>query len=723
MFVRGGRTSSEAVAALNKLREAVKAEAKELTADSALERAPHPVPDQAQTLRAKSARGVGTVSRLASRSLISEQPAAEQTRRPQTARARISAPRVASKSTLASRRQVARSSSSAPAPAPQPPTVSSVAVPEVALKSTQASRGQAFVAASEPVPATAASTSSVPAVPEVASKTTHASRGQTFVAKVEEEATTIVPTKLKAPELSTAKREKMRGPSSEELELLNAVRQMKEQQLRREKWRSQLDRVLSDQGDKLPVRSTMQLTMPHEFELHTSSRSDCGSPPSRRQQQALVAEQVSAFTKTPKRFRSRPASAQFSPSSVSSSEDLKPTKPVSMELSTEQRAATHRTSVKSTAEREAEEMAAMPKFKALPVNKKVMESGAGSGHYGVPRVQKPQPTQAEGFNLSTSARERGGHTLQTSASEPSFTFKARPYNKPLMEGKAAGLTAVTPRKATKPQSPHLATSARAAIGKPGDFVLPEEDSFASFKARPMPVFSPSRSTPRRVREAAAPITSPRPFALSSEARHEAALMAFRQRLDQEEREEQKARNFKARPMPVGDAWEPDYSKSKVPSENEPFNLETDVRSDVHMLAMQDRVKAAEVEERSMRAFKARSAAVLSKPHFAPSKSTKPLTEIDNGMLYSDARAQERRQWEQAQVEARARRESEHRREEIERMRREVDEIAQLRKRMVPSARPAPVLKAKPFRPHLAHEHTRPESPHLHTKGRSAIRAA
>ena len=57
--------------------------------------------------------------------------------------------------------------------------------------------------------------------------------------------------------------------------------------------------------------------------------------------------------------------------------------------------------------------------------------------------------------------------------------------------------------------------------------------------------SPLRS-PQRTR----PVTAPKPFALQGEARHEMAISTLERSLSQQKRDEDKARTFKARPMPL-----------------------------------------------------------------------------------------------------------------------------------------------------------------------------
>ena len=76
-------------------------------------------------------------------------------------------------------------------------------------------------------------------------------------------------------------------------------------------------------------------------------------------------------------------------------------------------------------------MAAMPKFTAQPLNRRVLES---AGDLGVPRVQRPAPTKFEEFNLSQSnlSRSASRASLGSAASDSEGTrkapFKARPFN-------------------------------------------------------------------------------------------------------------------------------------------------------------------------------------------------------------------------------------------------------------------------------------------------------
>ena len=376
-----------------------------------------------------------------------------------------------------------------------------------------------------------------------------------------------------------------------------------------------LEQVLADSGTSVPSRSTVALTMPEEFELSTS-RSAPTSPRSPSQSRS-VAEQVNNFTKTPARFRSRAIGAPRTPLEMTTP---KLTESQSMAFLTELRST--RPSVKSAEQIEEELMASIPKFKALPLNRKVLES---VGDMGVPRVQRPAPTETHEFNLSSTniVRVEDDDDNLSTASEPTPSFKARRFNKTMVSG-PTGLAQITPRKMTRPRSPNFATSARAAARA----TLPEpEEEFPDFKARAIPaaIYSPRGVKPAEDR----PITSPRPFNLVGEARRTVAGEARSKQAQEQARREVEARQFKARPMPVSDAWKPSCEANVT--EAAPFNLSTETRR----LADQERREQARADADAAaqrdREFHARPAKVVSAAPFVPRKSTKPLTEITGSL--------------------------------------------------------------------------------------------
>ena len=420
-----------------------------------------------------------------------------------------------------------------------------VRVPSVASKPTKSSAAMALPV--KPVPAAAAAAASSSEKP-------------------------AAPTKPVAPSLSTTARVRGVGPpkaTTEELEMLAAAREMRANKLKRDKWRTQLDKVLSETGSALPARSTQALTVPVEFALHssgsgsrsvpTSPRSESGKGGAPSSSSKPFAEQVHEFTKTPKRFRGK--GPLEPPSPAPSPRPTALTKTNSFHLLSDSRAGV-RPAVKSTAEREAEFLASLPKFKARPVSRKVLDS---AGDLGVPRVEKREPTQPTEFNLSASMHKEKKPVDDDAASDAGSThsapasFKARPYNRQLMEGKLAGLAQVTPRKTTLAKSPKLSTSNRADVRAPVEAAAAPPaaaEQFASFKARPMPNMGLGPSPLKSPVEQRS-LTEPKPFKLSSVARHEVFKDITQRALAQQEQEAAKARQFKAMPMPIADqVWKP-----------------------------------------------------------------------------------------------------------------------------------------------------------------------
>jgi targeting protein for Xklp2 len=373
---------------------------------------------------------------------------------------------------------------------------------------------------------------------------------------------------------------------------------------------------------------------------------------------------------------------------------------------------------------EAELMANMPSFKARPVNRAVLES---SGDLGVPRVSRPKPTQPKEFMLSTAGRPKkdddaSSDAGSTASAPATYKFKARPYNKQLMEGKAAGLAQVTPRKTTRAVSPKLSTSNRAAV-RPEP--TGEAEPFAAFKARPMPDMangpSPIKSPLHR------PLTSPKPFNLDSMARHEVYSSQRERSLAAAAAAAAEATKFKARPMPVSDGWKPTIDGKHT--EFSSFNLNTDARSEVHQEEFRERTAEAEAAAKRAANFKAKPAKVLGAPAFAPRKSTKPLTEIAEHnrvpFHHSIDRQEKRKQLDAQMAAKRAAMEAAAERKAKQDAIAAAKDIAALRAQMVPKARKATVLKTAPFvvRKPAASERalTQPSAPNLHTSDRSAVR--
>jgi len=503
--------------------------------------------------------------------------------------------------------------------------------------------------------------------------------------------------------------------TSEDRELLAAKEHIGAAQKLNAQRRAQLDKVLATVPSQLPKRSTASLTMPADFALSTA-RSDPGTPTGPGPKP--VAEQVRDFSKTPRRFRTRAPAAPPSPMPART-DPHGVTRSMSFDLNTTARAtARGPTTVKSTAQREVDEMASMPKFTAQPLNRRVLES---AGDLGVPRVQRPAPTKFEEFHLSqsnlsqsTSRASLGSAASDSDLARKGTTFKARPYNKQLMEGKACGLGQVTPRKATCPKSPGRGlANARA----------PPAEEFVAFRARPMPTFSPSLVSPRpQSADAHRPTTSPRPFSLRGAERRAVDEQVREQRLKEAHEKEVSDRTFHARQMPVGEAWKPEPA-AKPATAAAPFHLFSEERGAQHESARSAHLVEAERSEREQREFHARSAEVLKKHAFTAAKSTKPLTEINGFRISSTEQAAKRKAAELDKAAERAAQMRVEREEAALRRREEAARLKEHRRSLVHKSRSADVLKKEPFKPQLsARRPTQAQSPHWAPTKSRAVRA-
>lgn len=479
---------------------------------------------------------------------------------------------------------------------------------------------------------------------------------------------TVDLTMPRSPKLHTGSRKRKAEAlrSTEELELERIERERREQS-RVKRARPQI----AARSVMAIARSRQALTEPKAFALRTSarpkSRSTCkpgetaaaGDSVPEGGEFVSTAALVRAYTtKTPKRFRTKPANVN-QPTDLPTPVAQRVTVPDKVVLHTEGCQRPPRE--KSQSEREAEELEYMEahQFKARPLDRRVLES---AGDLGVPRLRPAPTTETAEFHFHTDERLRG--PAKDAASPPPPTPKR----------KVVG-------------APHLETSERAAVRaawEPEDAAEPE---FAAFKAAPMPVGSPF--VPKR---SARPLTTPSPFKLKTEERRLKAEAARREDLAEQERQEHEDRLFHARPMPCGSPEVPPKPEVYVTIPTDP-HLATEERGRVAQLEFQDKVEremAAEAQQ--FAAFKARPVPCSSPIKIHP--STKPLAEIQEFDLTTEERATRRAQFDKAmqRKEAQALRATREK-EEADRAK-EAEEIKRLRKLLV--HKPRPIREGKPI---------------------------
>ncbi|KAG2260402.1 hypothetical protein Bca52824_079696 [Brassica carinata] len=411
------------------------------------------------------------------------------------------------------------------------------------------------------------------------------------------------------------------------------------------------------------------------------------------------------------------------------------TRPKEPEFVTSQRARPLK--VKSSAELEEEMLAKIPKFKARPVNKKILVAPA----LPAPQRSTPHLPEFQEFHLETMARANQHAETSSTAStqvskqhndwKPHLTapkppvlqtmlrarptkakttaeleqeelekapkFKAKPLNKKIFESKGEmGIFCNTKKHITIPQEFHFATDER--ISRPNS-VLDAFDKLSltseSCHEKPLPR-----------------ITAPNPFNLRTEERGAEKEKKFVMEVTQKLIGDERARVPKAKPYPYTTDFPlvPPKPEPKQCTKPEPFQLESLVRHEDEMRREMEERMRMEREEAQKRLFKAQP--VIKEEIPVPEKVRKPLTEIQAFDLHVEHRAVERADFDQKIKE----KENQYKRyredSEAAKMEEEERYLKQMRKTMVPHARPVPNFN-KPFLPQKSNkETTKPKSPSL-----------
>ncbi|CAN6457394.1 unnamed protein product [Victoria cruziana] len=384
-------------------------------------------------------------------------------------------------------------------------------------------------------------------------------------------------------------------------------------------------------------------------------------------------------------------------------------------------------------------LASIPKFKARPVNKKILEAPK----LPIPCRSIPQPPEFHEFHLKT--MERASQHVGTTSTEISQKGKPKPE-----------LTA--PHGLTVPKSPHLETSTRArhqTIKSSAELEQEELAKMPKFKARPLnkkileskgelgvfrnqkhqatvpqefhfatderlPPVQPvldlfdklSITSDYREKEVLR-TTIPNPFNLQTEERGLEKEKRFLAEVLQEKLEEQKARIPRASPYPYSTDYPviPPRPQPKECTKPEAFQLVSLIRHEEEMQRLMQEKERMEREAAKMRKFKAQPV-LDSDPIPVPEKRRIPLTQIQEFSLHVDHRADDRAEFDKKVKEKEAM--YKRYREEYEAAKAMEEEKAtkQMRRMMVPQARPVPSF-ANPFVPERSlKELTRPKSPCL-----------
>ncbi|KAG6661527.1 protein TPX2 [Carya illinoinensis] len=424
------------------------------------------------------------------------------------------------------------------------------------------------------------------------------------------------------------------------------------------------------------------------------------------------------------------------------------TRPKDPELETAQRVRSIR--VKSTAELEEEMMAKIPKFRARPLNKKILEART------LPEIPRttPQLPEFQEFHLETMARANQNAESASVAStelshqnnnpwKPRLTapkspilqtllrarparvkstfeleqeeleklpkFKAKPLNKKIFESKGdLGMFCNAKKHVTVPQEFHFATDERI----PPPVAVVDLFDKLSLNSEPRHDYPIPRNT------------TPNPFHLHTEERGAEKERRLYMELMQKQLEEERARVPRANPYPYTTDYPviPPKPEPKHCTKPEPFQLESLVRHEEEMQREMEERSRVEKEEAQKKIFKALPI-LKEDPIPVPEKVRKPLTQVQEFNLHVDHRAVDRAEFdhkikEKEMMYKRYREES-----DAARMMEEEKALKQLRRTLVPHARPVPNFN-QPFCPQKSsRETTKAKSPNLRVLQRKERRKA
>ncbi|PKA58115.1 Protein TPX2 [Apostasia shenzhenica] len=420
-----------------------------------------------------------------------------------------------------------------------------------------------------------------------------------------------------------------------------------------------------------------------------------------------------------------PASKDGKASAMQRRAKLTLTRPKEPELQTAQRVRAVR--IKSSMELEEEMLAKLPKFKPLPLNKKIFEHPSlpalprsipqlpdfqefhfktmeRAGLHAdtasvVSSVDAPSQNQSKSLKLTeprppileTALRARptkikSSQDLEVEELEKMPKFKARPLNKKIFGSKGdLGVFCQAKPQITTPQEFHFATNDR--LGPPPSTMI---DFFDKLSIHSESSYHSQQERPR--------LTKPSPFHLVTEERGFEKERQFTMQILQKQLEEQMARIPKANPYPYTTDFPimPPKPQPKPCTKPEEFQLESLVRHEEEMQKMMEERERMEREEKERRIFTAQP--VMKEDSIPlPERERRPLTEVQEFVLHMDHRAVKRSEFhkkiEEKELNVKRIREEQEHAKLIE----EEREIKHMRRTMVPHAKPLPKFD-NPFHP-------------------------
>ncbi|XP_060066423.1 targeting protein for Xklp2 homolog [Ylistrum balloti] len=445
-------------------------------------------------------------------------------------------------------------------------------------------------------------------------------------------------------------------------------------------------------------------TIPKPFKLTDCKKRKLGSMEdlSKADTYQSMAEKVKAFHRqTPDRFRTRGRVGSADRGEGTRGRSKSPKKvltlPKTPQFETRGRTRSHHIPTQQEREEEEVQEMLMNQFKAHPVNERILTNP----NTGVRKVASKPLTNPEEFHLTAADRR----TQDSSTEEEKFEFHAKPVPKKILEG-PVGLKPAKVLAPTIPKSPAFAL--RNRVRMPAELEESQNEP-QKVKANPVPhagvPFQPKLGHKS---------TIPEPFTF--EERDQFVKAKKEEKIKEILEEEKRAREFQAQSCPgqTGDTLPEKHTKP--PTRPQPFNFDIDSRGAKRAEEWSRKIEEELRQQRLQATFKATNSDVLIKKPFVPSKSLKPLTDVNDFELNTDKRSRSREAYDQRrkalEAEAEAlKRQREKRQEEQEKI-----AIAKLRAEMVPKSQPVKHFKTVEVLP-SERQPTIPMSPKFSTDSR------
>ena len=401
-------------------------------------------------------------------------------------------------------------------------------------------------------------------------------------------------------------------------------------------------------------------------------------------------------TRTPPRFKAPPPP----PGAPAVAATPRLTRAASPKFATAQRL--RGAKAKSSAQMEAEFLASVQPFKALPLSSGISDHAmapppvAMHSSHSLKNVTQPQP-----FVLATERRSHRKSRIAAAAAEEEE-----------MAGTSRKLPMTTPTKTGRPTqavSPLLATARRARRHVASHEAAPAMTP--SFKARPVPCSLTQPWAPDPHSASVKPLTAAEPFELATERRGQAYMRQLAARLAAQEAQAEDQRHVRSRPPPPGMVVPvaPSGAAGALPGDG------------IHAAAVAALQKRRQETEQLLKAqavgFKARKPPAMAQP-FVPAISDAELTKPQDPALASDARAARRAAFDAANEGRLRAQEAAAAAAAAAEQARQAAELARARAtELVPKARPMPDFSYKPPPTASKRPLTEPLSPTLGIKRR------